>query len=105
MMCGAQLPALEPPLTESRCSAAVQLASLLGAELGMALPSTLAFDFPTVNAITAFVSATPDEVRGRPALITSGCLRTSDLMVQVTVRAEAASMSLLRFVGDWCALP
>ena len=45
------------------CSAALQLASLLGAELGMALPSTIAFDFPTVDAIAAFAGAAPDEVR------------------------------------------
>lgn len=39
---------------------AAQLASLLGNELGMALPSTLAFDFPTVEAIVAFVAAPPE---------------------------------------------
>ena len=41
-------------------SATTQLASLLGSELGMALPSTLAFDFPTVEAIVAFVGAPPE---------------------------------------------
>ena len=33
------------------------MTSLLGNELGMALPSTLAFDFPTVAAIAAFLAA------------------------------------------------
>ncbi|BDA51454.1 probable phthiocerol synthesis polyketide synthase type I PpsA at C-terminar half [Coccomyxa sp. Obi] len=38
----------------------LKLASLLGNELGMALPSTLAFDFPTVAAIAAFVATPPE---------------------------------------------
>jgi hypothetical protein len=41
---------------------AVQLASLLGAELGLALPSTLAFDFPTIDAIVSFLILAPEEV-------------------------------------------
>ena len=44
--------------TEIACD--VQMTSLLGTELGMALPSTLAFDFPTVAAIAAFLVAAPE---------------------------------------------
>ncbi|CAL8465602.1 g5138 [Coccomyxa elongata] len=38
----------------------LKVASLLGNELGMALPSTLAFDFPTVAAIAALLAAPPE---------------------------------------------
>lgn len=40
----------------------VQLASLLSSELGVALPSTVAFDYPTVDAIVRFVLDIPSEV-------------------------------------------
>lgn len=40
----------------------MQLASLLSSELGAALPSTVAFDYPTVDAITRFVLMSPSEV-------------------------------------------
>jgi hypothetical protein len=38
----------------------LQLASLVGSELGLALPSTIAFDYPTVEAIAGFVTAPPE---------------------------------------------
>ena len=40
----------------------MQLASLLSSELGVALPSTVAFDYPTVEAIARFVLDLPSEV-------------------------------------------
>ena len=40
----------------------VQLSSLLSSELGVALPSTAAFDYPTVEAIVRFVLDIPSEV-------------------------------------------
>lgn len=40
----------------------MQLASLLSSELGVALPSTVAFDYPTVEAIACFVLDLPSEV-------------------------------------------
>ena len=40
----------------------MQLASLLSSELGVALPSTVAFDYPTVEAIVRFVLDLPSEV-------------------------------------------
>ena len=46
----------------------MQLASLLGAELGLALPSTLAFDFPTVDAIVSYLTTAPEEVCARCSL-------------------------------------
>ena len=39
-----------------------QLASLMSSELGVALPSTVAFDYPTVEAIVCFVLDLPSEV-------------------------------------------
>lgn len=49
----------------------------------MALPSTIAFDFPTVDAIAAFVSATPDEVRDSP--FESELLRTDPLLLTLCI--------------------
>ena len=37
----------------------MQVASLLSSELGIALPSTAAFDYPTVDAMTRFVLDLP----------------------------------------------
>lgn len=39
-----------------------QVASLLSSELGIALPSTVAFDYPTVDAMTRFVLDLPLQV-------------------------------------------
>ena len=46
------------PLTDR----SAQVASLLSSELGIALPSTVAFDYPTVDAITRFVLDLPLQV-------------------------------------------
>ena len=40
----------------------MQLASLLSSVLGVALPSTVAFDYPTVDAISRFLLILPAEV-------------------------------------------
>ena len=56
-----------------------QLASLLGAELGMALPSTLAFDFPTVDAIVAFLTAAPEEVTSVLLILFCGAMMVVQL--------------------------
>ena len=40
----------------------MQVASLLSSELGIALPSTAAFDYPTVDAMTRFVLDLPLQV-------------------------------------------
>lgn len=40
----------------------MQLASLLSSVLGVALPSTVAFDYPTVDAISRFLLILPPEV-------------------------------------------
>ncbi len=47
-----------PPLRRPRPPA--QLASLLSAELGLALPPTLAFDYPTVSELAAILTAAPE---------------------------------------------
>ena len=40
----------------------MQVASLLSSELGIALPSTAAFDYPTVDAMTRFALDLPLQV-------------------------------------------
>lgn len=49
-------------LAASITGGCVQVASLLSSELGIALPSTAAFDYPTVDAMTRFVLDLPLQV-------------------------------------------
>ena len=55
----------------------MQLASLLSSELGVALPSTAAFDYPTVEAIVRFVLDIPSEVHMLLCAILQSCAQST----------------------------
>ncbi len=55
----------------------MQLASLLSSVLGVVLPSTVAFDYPTVDAISRFLLVSPAEVNFFHA-----CLHTLKILLQ-----------------------